>query len=171
MFWSWTLLLVKYHCYLFLSLDTKWLCTQNVSYYYNAIWKRCYIMNTCIQCVVYCISNVWVVQMLLWLTLDITETAEAHKVKSSLVVLIHAVLAASLQWQAKVGGQHHQQGKEMMEFVPCGRENENKFVDWQCTNFTSPCLVYYFRIKPAQLGETKTLGNIYVYVFPCVVLA
>lgn len=39
--------------------------------------------------------------------------------------------------------------------ITYGRENEKTIVAAQCTNAPSPCLP--FIIKPAQLGESKTL--------------
>lgn len=41
--------------------------------------------------------------------------------------------------------------------------DEKKYDATHCTNITSPCPIYYFLIKTAQLGKPKTLA---VFLFP-----
>lgn len=48
---------------------------------------------------------------------------------------------------------------KLLSFVTCGKVNEN-FVASQRTNVASPCPVYYFLFKTAQLVESEALSYI-----------
>ena len=52
------------------------------------------------------------------------------------------------------------QGKSCCCLWCVARGNEKKRVAAQCWNITSPCPVYYFLLKPAHLGDPKTLSSI-----------